>query len=1115
WLHGAIAKNLKADVELALTSAQTGFPGYEPFCFDDPVRSFGSEAQSVFNGTLNDKGISKFHTSVLKSSASPGMLTANFRTRVFEPGGGFSIDHFNIPFHPYNRYVGVKLPEGDKARGMLLTDTDHITDIVMVNEKGMPVPFGKAAIEIYKIKWRWWWEKGSEVIADYVGTSSYQKVSEGIVDIVNGRAQWHFMIKYPSWGRYLIRVTDVSDQGSSIEKDTHIAGKIFYADWPGWAGRGGKESPEGASVLNFSSDKETYRVGEDVTLTIPAALTGRALVSLESGSNILLAQWIEAKNQDIKFTFTATPQMAPNIYAAVTLVQPYSHPGNDLPVRRYGVIPIPIVNPDSRLKPVIQCSDEFKPETDVTIKILEQSGEPMTYTLAVVDDGLLGLTRFATPDPWEDFYAKQALGIKTWDLFDSVAGAYGGALEKILAIGGDDAFGTKGKKRSNRFPPMVRFIGPFELAPNGVNAHTLSIPQYIGQVRVMAVAGHEEAFGSAQKEVKVKAPLMVQGTLPRVVATLETVDLPISVFCLDDQIKTVKVIVKPMGRIAVENEDQMSLVFKEIGDKIISFKIKAGSTPGPAGIIIEAFSGSIRATQRIDFNIRSPLVRQVQTLDPGPFKAGKLRTQIDLPGIPGTAKALLEVSRIPPINLGKRLDSLIQYPHGCAEQVISQLFPQLFLKSFLSLSLEKEKEIEQNIKAGIDRIIAFQKIDGGFAYWPLNDEADPFVTSYAGHFLLLAEKLGYLISGNVLTQWKHWQAKQAHAWMTGHKSGELMQAYRLFTLAVANDVQLGAMNRLRESGHLSDVAKTRLAAAYQLAGQPEAAFDLTQDISMEMDEYLAPGSTYGNEIRDKAMILESLLIVNKKQALGPIMDEISEILASDKWLSTQSTAYCLIAMAQAYDLLNENQVTSFSYAWNKNQMIHMESKAPVVQILLPQTKDNRATLVMAAAPEQPIFLRIMVDSIPLMGQQESSASGIFMTVAYSTLNGLAIDPEILTHGTDLTARVSIKNIGTTGTYKDLALTYRVPSGWEIINKRLDFLDAKNSKFDHLDFRDDRVNTYFDLKPGQTKTFSLELNASYLGRFFLPATIVEAMYDASINAVEKGRWVNIVKDTTRQ
>jgi uncharacterized protein YfaS (alpha-2-macroglobulin family) len=1102
WLHGAIAKNLKFDVELTFTPRKTIFPKYESYAFDDPVRKFQPESHKILEGVLDSQGKTEISADIRAEGRSPGMLTANFLTRVFEPSGAFSIDRFPVPYHPYDRYVGLATPKGDKARGMLLTDTDHLTRIVLLDPSGNPVPAGQVEIKMYKIKWRWWWEKGEESLADYIGTSAYKPLKSDTVQIVDGKGEWKFRINYPAWGRYLIRVHD--------RNSNHITGKILYIDWPGWAGRAQKDAPGGASVLNFSADKEAYTVGDKVVLTIPTGKTGRGLVSIESGSKILKTAWITGGAEPTRFEFPATAEMTPNVYAHVTFLQPHLQAGNDLPIRMYGVIPVKITDPDTRLKPQLVTPDVFKPEEKSEITISEVGGKSMTYTVAIVDEGLLDLTRFPTPDPWQHFYKREALGVKTWDLFDNVAGAWGGKLEKLLAIGGDDAAEPPGQKKADRFPPMVRFLGPFELDENQKKTHEIDIPQYVGSVRLMVVAGNNKAFGTVEKSVFVRKPLMILGTLPRVLGPDEEVDLPISVFALEDKVKKVAVEVSTEGPLDIQGSARKTLGFTEIGDQLITFKLKAQSELGIGSVSILASGGGEKAAHRIELDIRMPGGKVVD-VHSAEVAAGKTwQQEIALPGIAGTNDVMLEVSRIPPLNLGKRLAFLIRYPHGCVEQVTSSVFPQLYLDKLLELSPKKQDAIQNNVQAGIGRLRNFQTADGGFAYWPGYGHGDDWASNYAGHFLLEAARIGYLIPPGIIEQWRQYQLKKALSWVTGPARSELIQAYRLYTLALAGAADLGAMNRLKEEEDLPDVARWRLAAAYQLAGQPEAAEQLVKTAKLTVVEYRELSNTYGSDLRDKAMILESLYLMNQMKRAKPLAEEIAGELSGDKWLSTQTTAYALIALSRMAGIAGRAVQTSFIYSWGQSAEKTVSSHFPIMQKPIIVAESTTGKIILKNTSDHVLYPRIIAEGFPAVGTEKAASNGMSLKVKYLTLDDDPIDPTSLEQGVDFIAEVMVRNTGTSGIYEEVALSHIVASGWEIRSSRMDPSQrVKSADFEYQDIRDDRVYTYFDLGPGELKIYRLLFNASYLGKFYLPSIGVEAMYDATINARIPGKWTVVV------
>lgn len=284
----------------------------------------------------------------------------------------------------------------------------------------------------------------------------------------------------------------------------HTSAVIAYFDQANYLSRGGPDNKIVANMLQFSTVKDSYTCNEEVTVNIPSPKGGRALVTIETGSKILDAAWVQTTKGNTSFKFKATPEMAPNVYVHVSLIQPHAQTQNDLPIRLYGVLPVRIDDPQTHLRPVIKMPEVLAPETKTNITVYEENGKEMTYTIAMVDEGLLDLTAFSTPDPWSYFYAREALGVKTWDLYDYVIGAYGGELERILSIGGDGNEINRDAAKANRFKPMVKFIGPFHLNKGAKATHTISMPNYIGSVRTMLIAGYNGAYGNAEKTTPVK-----------------------------------------------------------------------------------------------------------------------------------------------------------------------------------------------------------------------------------------------------------------------------------------------------------------------------------------------------------------------------------------------------------------------------------------------------------------------------------------------------------------------------------------------------------------------------------------------------------------------------------
>ncbi len=1114
WLHGAPANGLTAKVEVQLRATPTQFEKFKDFVFDDPARSFTDEPRTLFEGSLDASGKTTFDADLARNRIFPGKLSASFKTRVFEKGGDFSTDNFTLPFSPFSAYAGLALPKNRYQEKRIEMDKNGTIAFASVDESGKPLSGRKLNVGLFRVNWRWWWDYGFDDVSRYNTSSNYDAMQkQDLVTNSKGEAQWS--VKVSDWGRYMVRVCDT--------ESGHCSGDYFYAGYPWYGdGEGDDQFREAASMLAFSADKEKYNVGETVKLTIPTGEKGRALVTIENGSRVMESHWTEAKSGENTFTFKATPEMAPNVYVHVDFVQPHAQAKNDLPIRLYGVIPLFVEDPKTKLAPRIKMADVLKPEQKVDIEVSEEQGREMAYTLDIVDDGLLGLTRFKTPNPWDQFFAREALGVQSWDVYDQVLGAHAGDLGRILSIGGDGEVEPGEDDMANRFKPVVMHLGPFVLKKGQKAKHKVTIPNYVGSVRVMVVAAGANAYGSAEKTTPVRQPLMVLSTIPRVLGPGETIRLPVNVFAMEDKVKSATVTVKETSGLArVVGSASQQTSFSRPGDKLLTFDVQMAERTGVAKFVIQAEGSGEKSSQEIEVQVRNPNP-YVTNVAAKVLDAGQSWEDAFTPvGMAGSNEAVLEVSSIPPINLGQRLKYLLQYPYGCLEQTLSGGFPQLYVNKLMELNEEQKKRVPQNIAATIDRLKLFQTDQGGFAYWPGNTGPDHWSTNYAGHFLLEAKALGYTVPASLLDRWCQFQKKTAKMWdpkmkdygFYSDQAHELSQAYRLYTLALYGQPELGAMNRLRESKNLCLQAKWTLAAAYGKAGKTDVGKSIIQNLNKDIPDYTELSYTYGSGLRDRAMVTETLLLLGNRTAAGEMVKYLSDALSSTQWLSTQETAFCLMAIGKFVGDSDVDSKVKFAYQLNGGQNINAGSNTPVFSVNVP-VKDGASNRFKVNNPGSgTLFARLIQTGQPLAGQETVSASNLNIQVSYADLQGRAIDPGNLAQGTDFVATVTIQHPGVRPfSYNELALNQIFPSGWEILNTRMDNVQnfTNTSIPEYQDFRDDRVYTFFDLQERSTQVYRVQLNASYQGRFYLPAVSCEAMYDNSINARTAGKWVEVTR-----
>lgn len=1104
WLTGAIGSGLKAQFEMILTAEKTAIKGFNDYSFDNPASGFFPDERVVFDGYLDGQGQTDFNPGINFAETGghlPGHLKAHFTGKVFEPGGNFSVHYQTVNVRPYSVYIGLKAPKGTGYGEALDLGKSHTFQVAAVDSSGRARGNRALNVSVYKTEWRWWWDVNEGGNADYVNSEDYKKVIETKVTTQNGKGEFKVKIDEPNWGRYFVVVEDVATG--------YTAGQFVYFDWAYGSDR--SEAPGGATRLSFSTDKGNYQPGEKIKVLIPGSGTGRVLISVENGSKVLSTYWFAEKSGNGEYAIPVTKEMTPNVFINVSLLQPHGQTVNDLPIRQYGIVGVKVEDPKTRLHPVLGMAPKLSPNKKVEIKVSEKDGKAMAYTVALVDEGLLDLTNFKTPDPHAAFYAREALGVKSFDLFDQVIGAYGGQLERLLSIGGDGAIENKVNNKNVRFKPVVKFFGPYYLKKGATATHSFVMPEYVGSVRTMLIAGNEGAYGEAEETTPVTQPLMILPTLPRVGGPGEQISIPVNVFAIEKGVKQVTVSVEDDEYFKVLGPSSKQVNFSEPGNTVVFFDVKVAEKEGYGQIKVNASGGGFKTSVTTDLQVRHPNPPQTRVLTTTIEPGASWSPELDFFGIKGSNTATLEVATVQPLNLEKRLGYLTGYPYGCLEQRVSTAFPQLYLSQLSSLTEGQKDSIAQHVNAVLREMTHFQHRSGGFSYWPGSNYTDDWVSNYAGHFMIEAQKAGYQIVPGLWDQWIQFQNNRANSWKAqkNHRD-ELVQAYRLYTLALAKQPNWSAMNRLYNQEGLSLRAKWRLAGAYAVSGKLEAAKELIQNVAPEVEgDYRELSYTYGSTLRDQAMLLQSLTELGQQKSAYRLVQKITERLNSKSWLSTQETSFSLLAMAQYYKNEKVPSSLQFDYAekGGKGQSVK-EDKAIWIKKLSLQKNGDR--LKVTNRSNGTIYATVMIKGVPPVGSEEAHASRLSLEVQYKNAKNQPLQLNQLKQGEDFIAEVTVTNPGLDEEYSNLALSQIFPSGWEIRNTRFDGTEGyrNDGQFDYQDIRDDRVYTFFSLGPSKKKTIRIRLNATYAGRFYLPGLSCSAMYDASISASNKGQWIEI-------
>lgn len=1095
WLSGATAKSLKAKVDLKLFKSKNPFSDHEGYIFENPVLQLNRYEKNIFDGQLNQQGFADITEDFEIKRSAPGMLKLSFLTKVFENGGDFSIDVQSKKYAPYNYFVGVKKPK--KQRPNYYTGKEVFFRLKSLDYKGDNAPNRDLKVSVYKIGWHWWWNRGDDNLSRYRYASNRDLIKTlNVQTDAKGDGSFTLNINNENSGRFFVKVED---------KAGHSTGFItyFFRNW--WNNKAGNVS----KMLVFSADKEKYSIGDNAKITFPSDKNARALVTVENGAQILEKKWVNTKQGSTTTSIPVTKPMAPNAYVSISLLQKHQNTTNDRPMRLFGVLPIEVSNQNAILKPQIKAPQKIKPESDYSIEISEEQGRAMTYTLAVVDRGLLDLTNYKTPDIYKHFYSKKALGVETFDVYDDVIGAFSGTVNNIFSIGGgDEALGSKNKK-ANRFKPVVDFIGPFQLAKGEKRTHQLHMGNYIGAVKASVVAGqvNNRKFGKAEQEIAVKKPLMLLASAPRKFSPGETVKIPVTVFSLDESIKNVKVTAGLSDGLRLMDEGTKRLSFDKTGEKIVDFEIEVMDTKSLKKISFTATSAKENAKYELELDSYNPNPVTQKTTSFIVQAKASTEKEITSYGQAGTREAYVELSSFPAIDINRRLDQLIRYPHGCTEQTTSAAFPQIYLDDILDLPQAEQQEIRTNVQDAIKKLGHMQRIEGGIPYWRFG-QSNEWCTSYVGHFMLEARNKGFTLPISFLSNWINYQQRKARTWRDepGYRYDEITQAYRLYTLALAGKPDLAAMNKLKQNSKLPTLAKWRLALGYAIIGQESPAREIIKTASVQTD-HKNHYRTFGSSFRNQAMLLESMVFLEDDR-VDDVAKDIAGKLSSDNWLNTQETAFALVAMAK---VIKQNNGKNLNFDITVNGTTSaIQSEKSIYKLPADQPLSQDIKMKINNKKEGKLYARLVQSGKQGLEALPKEESNLGISTTYSDANGQALPIKKLRQGTPINLNISVENTSNTN-LKNVALSYFIPSGWENIDTS--FTEYSADQFpqaDHVDVRDNVVRFYFDLKVNDTKSFNLKLNSSYLGRFYLPASQVESMYDHRFYARSRAFWIEVYK-----
>lgn len=1087
YLYGDPAAGKKIAIDLYYTPLEPKFKDFKTFSFIDIERPEQSGSETVLDAELDENGRAELVYGLDKSGMNHD-LKITLESKVIEIGD-VSTDYFEHSVQVHKKYLGIKKPESDFG-DYFPVGKNIPFELACVDFRGKGKSGEELNIEVFLVDYQWWYE----VRNGYGYVSSANKkipIQSGKIKTDHlGKAKFNFTPT--NYDLYYVRVSN---------KNTgHTSGCMFYSGWT-YSGSGSSES-EFVQVLKLKSDKEKYILGEKATVQLPEAENGQYMIHVVKDNKIIKTDWINATRSKTVYELMIAKGMEPNVYLDIALIQSVKGQNKDLPIRMYGIVPIVVENSERRLNPIIKCSDLWRPGQIVELEVSEQKGREMAYQLFVVEEGLLGLTRFKTPDPYGHFFQKESMDLYTWDNYSQIIGAVNGQFDGVFSIGGDQAVDPSQLAKLKRFKPLSMTSGLQRINAGAIGKHRFEIPNYNGAVRVMVVANNDKDFGFSEKNIPVKAELMTEILMPRVMSIQDQLQLPVTITTTEHYLKDVVVKLSASGPMKIEGSAIQNVHFDQPGEKKIFFKVNSTGKLAPAQIRVELTSGSARAFSEVELFIDNPnpVTRHVKEywLEPGKL----IDENISPYGMKGSRSARFELSAFAGRSIEDLRSQLVRYPHGCAEQTASIAFGQLHLDALMSLDSNTSNAIQNNIRSGIQKLLGFQKDNGGFSYWAGENEAADYVSSYIGHFLLEAKSKSYLVSQDALNKWQQFQLNLSRSYLPKKSSDEFYlefnQAYRLFTLALSGRPDWSGMNLMLGRERKNVMSGWWLAGAYAISGKNDVAQKIITGLISEPKPYRESFYHFGSDIRDESVISMILTHLNKKSDAAKILNRTLKKMSGSYYPSTQEMAFTLVSCAKVFGQFSQNSSQiKFQYQWGGKTKDFVLDYPVFVQDL----EDLGAgRFYFKNTSDRPVNLQIIQTGKSEVQRKVSENHGLKLEVQYMDEKFQKLDLQSVPVGSRISAHIQITNESISGVSKNFALTAAFPACFEINNQRIGGIQNVDSRIHNMDFRDDRIYFYFNLPNRNTISIHVPLVVNSLGVFMAPDFIVEAMYEPSVYSI---------------
>jgi alpha-2-macroglobulin len=1073
------------------------FPAYD-FSLVNKASVFDKE---IKEGKTDTEGNATEVYEVPGTYSNMGALQATFYTTVFDETGRPVSRATSVDVYTQDVFFGVKQ---DWFFYYPLNQAVKF-DLVAVNKDGNGIT-SAAKVEIIKHEYRTFLTKSGNYFR-YESQKEDKKMSENQVS-VGSNTVYSYIPRSP--GEYELRIY--------YPGATSYVSRSFYS-YGNWGGNNNSFEVNNEGNIDIKLEKKSYLTGEAVKATFTTPFSGRMLVTMET-DHVISYQYVEVSKRAASLDLKLTGDHVPNVYITATLIKP--HEVSDIPLTvAHGFQSVTVEEKSRKIPVEIIAAKNVRSKTHQKVKVKAAAGS--FVTLAAVDNGVLQISNFKTPDPYNYFYQKRALQVTAYDLYPLL---FAEVRAKLSSTGGDGEMDMA--KRTNPMPAkrikvVSYWSGIAKTDGSGEASFEFDVPQFSGELRLMAVAYKGSSFGGAENTMTVADPIVISTALPRFLSPGDTANVPVTLSNTTDRQATVTASIATGGSVKIVGSNSQSISLNAKSEGRASFQVVANTAIGIGNVKIIVNGLGEKFEDATEISVRPPSTLQKVT-GSGSIAGGNTKNiNIGLSDfIPGSTDYQLVVSRSPVLELGEQLRYLVQYPYGCTEQTVSAAFPQLYygeLADLMHLNKQNKLNANANIIEAIRKIKMRQLYNGAVTLWDGEGKEDWWTTIYAAHFLMEAKKAGFDVDNSLLETMLNYISNRLknkelityyYNRTQNRKIAPKEVAYGLYVLAIAGRTNIPSMNYYKSNPSILALdSRYLLSAAYASAGDRKSFAAMLPSSFAGEESVPQTGGSYYSDVRDESIALNALISVDPGNAQVPIMAKhVGDKLKTRYYLSTQERAFAFLALGKLAKSANNSTATA---------EIKVDGKS-IAKVDGGQWRGDKNALkgtnveIVTKGSGQ-LYYFWVAEGISASGAYKEEDSYLKVRKRFYDRHGNALGSTTFKQNDLIIIGITLERSFSTP-IENVVITDLLPAGFEIENPRtkeipgMDWIkDASTPTA--LDVRDDRIHFFVDAESNK-QTYYYAVRAVSPGQYKMGPVSADAMYNGEYHSYNGAATIKVVQ-----